>query len=73
MGQHRWTIPEKMAVYFCSVCHEQIGILDVDRIRHEHFEQGWPKPTCTHGVFYVVEYAKTGREGRGILPKDVAA
>lgn len=31
--------PERIEVYFCSICGFACGIRDYDRIRHEHFDQ----------------------------------
>lgn len=49
-------------IYFCSKCGEMLGVNDHIRIRHEHFDEGWPTATCRGGHYEIVEYAPTGRD-----------
>lgn len=52
----RFTWPEppaRMLVVFCSVCNAYLGIRDVDRMQHEHFERS---ARCRHGFYRAAVY-----------------
>jgi hypothetical protein len=45
--------PVEMMVVFCSACRAYLGIHDVDRMRHEHFEQ---TDRCRRGHYLAAIY-----------------
>lgn len=47
--------PDKIMVYFCSVCGFAFGIQDYDRIQHEHFDTS---EQCSGGRFDIVTYER---------------
>lgn len=49
--------PGRMLVVFCSVCNAYLGIHDVDRMQHEHFERSEP---CRHGRYKAAVYEQRG-------------
>jgi hypothetical protein len=47
--------PERMLVVSCSVCKAYLGIRDVDRMQHEHFEQS---SRCRGGHYRAAVYER---------------
>jgi hypothetical protein len=56
MTEFTWPAPpERMLVVSCSVCKAYLGILDVDRMQHEHFEQS---ERCRRGQYLAMVYER---------------
>jgi hypothetical protein len=54
MGIRAWPPPPaRMLVVFCSVCDEYLGIQDVDRMQHEHFDRS---EGCGRGFYRAAVY-----------------
>jgi hypothetical protein len=57
MAEITWPAPpEKMLVVSCSVCKAYLGIRDVARMQHEHFECS---DRCRNGVYLCMVYERT--------------
>jgi hypothetical protein len=68
---HEWPEPPaRMLVVFCSSCNAFLGIQDVDRMQHEHFEQS---ENCRHGVYNAAVYEQTMLGGYGQALREMSA
>lgn len=57
MAEFTWPAPpERMLVVSCSVCKAYLGIRDVDRMQHEHFERS---ERCRGGHYLAMVYQRT--------------
>lgn len=57
MAEFTWPAPpERMLVVSCSVCKAYLGIRDVDRMQHEHFERS---DRCRNGRYLCMVYERT--------------
>lgn len=54
------TPPKRMLMVTCSACGSYLGIEDVDRIQHEHFNRTYPPDhRCHRGHYVWHEYEMT--------------